>query len=344
MQDHDEREEQATFLELFFDLVFVYAITQIASYIHHENDVEAFLRATLVFALVWWSWEQFSWTGNGIDLHQPAARVWVLVATASAFFMAQNVPLAFTHDGEWFSVPFAVTMSIGLGLYWWGLRQEREHQRALVTYLPLAVAGVAVAAAGGFVPAGAQHWLYIAAFALFFASGEASQFGTPFHIYPKHFAERHGLIVIIALGESVIAVGLGSADLERSAEFAIAIATGLGLVCLLWWAYFDWFHGSTEEALRDRAPHSRGGLARDLYAFGHFPIVFGIMCLAVAGEEVVAHPEDALSTVGRFGLVAGTGLFQLGIAATHYRAQREVLYLLTDLAGCEFQPYQVEAG
>ena len=324
--DNDDRDEQATFLELFFDLVFVYAITQIAAYIHHENDIEAFLRMTLIFALVWWSWEQFTWTGNGIDLQRPAARVWVLVATASAFFMAQNISGAFTVDGEWFSVPFAATMGIGLGLYWWGLRGETEHQRALHTYLPFSIAGLVVAATAGFVPGGAQLWVYLAAFGLFFASGEAAMFGTPFHIYPKHFAERHGLIVIIALGESIIAVGLGAQELDRSAEFAVAIATGMLLVCMLWWSYFAWFQQSTEHALRERAAHSRGTLARDLYAWAHLPIVFGIMCLSVAGEEVVAHPGEHLATVGRFGLAAGTGLFQIGIAVAHYRARHEVLY------------------
>lgn len=319
VQDHAEREQGATFLELFFDLVFVYAITQVAAFVHHDGDVDAYLRAALIFGMIWWAWSQFTWAGNGINLRDRRATVAMLAATGAAFFLAQDVPAAFTGDGEWFSVPFAITMVIGNGLYWWGLRDEPEHQRALVTYLPLTLLAVVLTGAGGFASGSVQPWVYLAALGLFLGSTIAAQRGTPFHIYPRHFAERHALIVIVALGESVVAVGVGAQGLGRSGEFALAAAAGVGAVCVLWWSYFDWFQEAAEHALRNRAPHDRATLARDVYTWIHLPIVFGIVCIAVAAEEVLAHPGHHLESVGRFGLALGTLLFQGGIIAAHHR-------------------------
>jgi low temperature requirement protein LtrA len=216
-------------------------------------------------------------------------------------------------------------MGVGLSLYWWGLRDEPDHQNALLTYLPLAAAGAVVAAAAGFLPREAQPWVYLGAFGLFFAAGEAAQLGTPFHVYPRHFAERHGLILIVALGESIIAVGVGSAELERSAVFLFAALAGVAAACVVWWAYFDWFQEALQESLAARPPHARAALARDLYAFAHLPVVFGIVCLAVAAEGVIAHPKDHLDAIGRFGLAAGSVLYLLGMAAAHLRATRQLL-------------------
>lgn len=322
---HEERERGASFLELFFDLVFVYAITQISSLIRQDANVEAFLRATLIFSIVWWGWSQFTWTCNGIDVDDRRARVAMLLATIAAFFMAQDLPDAFTSSGEWFSLPFGITMTFGLGLYWWGLRDEAEHQRALVTYVPLAIAGTLLATASGFLDDSRQEWGYAGTLLVFVASGIASEFGTPFHVYPRHFAERHALIVIIALGESIVAVGVGSAGLERTGEFAFAVAIGAAGVAVLWWSYFDWFQEAAERALRAAAPHGRGGLARDMYTFAHFPIVLGIVGIAVAAEEMIAHPSSPLEDFGRFALAAGNVLYLLGVIAGEWRARRRLL-------------------
>lgn len=325
MQHEPDRESGSTFVELFFDLVFVYAITQLAGFIHAGHDAEAFLRAALIFAMVWWVWEQFTWAGNGVEVSGPVATVAMLAATGAAFFMAQGVPDAFTGDGEWFSLPFAIAMGIGLSLYWLGLRHEREHQRALVSYLPLTCAGVVMAGAGGFTPDGVQPWMYLSSFLLFVGAGWAAQFGTPFHVYPRHFAERHALIVTVALGESIIAVGVGAGGLERSPDFAFAVLAGFTAVAVLWWSYFAWFRGSTEHFMRLREPHNRAAFARDIYAWAHLPIVFGVVLVAVAAESVIARPGEPLEDVSRTGLATGTALFQLGIVAAHWRASREVL-------------------
>ena len=324
-QHHPEREVGANFIELFFDLVFVYAITQVATLIEHDADLEGFLQATAIFTLVWWAWSQFTWTGNSMDVDDGVHRFAMFGATIAAFFMAQGLPDAFSGEGEWFSVPFAAAITIALCMYWLGLRGDPEHQRALLTYLPLAAIGTVLAGASGFVGDGLQEWSYSAAIGVLFLAGFAAQLGTPFHVYPKHFAERHGLIVIIALGESIIAVGVASAGVDRSADFAFALAVGGLSACVLWWSYFDWFQESLEEVLRSIAEHGRAPLARDLYTFGHVPIVLGIVGLAVAAHEMIAHPSDPLEDFGRFALAAGTALYLLGIVAAHLRATRKLL-------------------
>ncbi|MQA00033.1 MAG: hypothetical protein GEU80_12025 [Dehalococcoidia bacterium] len=292
---------------------------------HDDSDVIGFFRAALIFTIVWWGWSQFTWTCNGIDIGDRLAGGAVLLATIPAFFMAQGLPDAFTADGEWFSVPFGTMLAIGLGLYWWGLRDEEEHQRALVTYLPVAAFGGALAVSSGSLDADLQEWGYGATIATFLMAGIASQFGTPFHVHPKHFAERHGLVVIIALGESIIAVGIGAAELERTAEFALAVGAGAAGVCLLWWSYFDWFQRATERAIRMAEPHGRASLARDAYTFAHFPIVLGVVGIAVATEETIAHPSVPLEGFAQFALAAGVLLYLLGIVAGHLRATGELL-------------------
>ena len=260
-------------------------------------------------------WSQFTWAGNAIDVNARFVRLAVLGATVTGFFMAQGVPNALTTDGEWFSVPFGLTMAIGLAIYWVGLAGQSEHQRALVTYVPVAGAGAVLAMVAGFLGDAWQEWAYGAVLLLLVASGLTAQAGTPFHVYPKHFAERHGLIVIIALGESIIAVGVGSAGLERTGEFFLAVAVGAAFACILWWAYFDWFTESAERALSALASHGRARLARDVYTYLHFPIVLGIVGVAVGLEEIIAHPDEPMNDYARLSMGGGLALYLLAIAA-----------------------------
>jgi low temperature requirement protein LtrA len=315
----DSRDRGATFLELFFDLVFVFAITQIAAFIHHEDDLVAYLEAALIFVIVWWAWSQFTWAGNAIDIEDRWSRLGILAATGTAFFMAQGVPDAFGDDAPWFTFSYLATILIGLSLYWYGLRSDRTHQRALLTYLPWVIAASVVVAVSGFIDEDWRAWGYALAFVLFAISGLAGERGDIFRITPGHFTERHGLIVIIALGESIIAVGVASSGLERTAEPVAAMAVGVVGAIALWWAYFDWFSASLHAGLARVNMVDRVKLARDAFSFGHYPLVFGIVCFAVAVEEAVAHPDEPMGSVGRFAVAAGIALFLGATVAIHYR-------------------------
>jgi low temperature requirement protein LtrA len=318
-------ERRTTFLELFFDLVFVYAITQIVGFIRDRHSVGSYAAAALIFLIVWWAWSQFTWTGNAIDLDDRWHRVAVLAAAGTAFFMARAVPDAFRDGAPWFTVSYGLTMAIGLWLYWWGLRHNREHQKALRSYMPVVIPGTLLVVIAGFVEGGPRALVYVVAVVVLVASGAAAERSGAFRIATAHFAERHSLIVIIALGESLIAVGGASSGLESTARSATAIVVGVVGVLALWWAYYDWFAGKTEQYLHDTQSERQAAFARDAYTFGHFPLVFGIVAFAVAVEEAVAHPRRPLETFALFGLGVGISLYLVTTAAIHLRSGGGVL-------------------
>ena len=320
----DQPEGRASFLELFFDLVFVFAITQIVGYIRGEHSVGAFASAALVFLIVWWAWSQFTWLGNAIDLDDRWNRLAVLTATGTAFFMARGVPDAFGEGAQWFTISYGATMAIGLGLYWRTVRGDRELQTAFGTYASISGSGVLIVVAAGFVGSDYRMWVYLLAIAAFVMSGFSAG-RADFRIAPAHFAERHSLIIIIALGESMIAVGVAATGLESSRLVVTAIVVGVVGALALWWAYFDWFADKTEGYLRTRSSKDQTGFARDAYTYGHYPMVYGIVAYAVAVEEAVAHPDQALDAAGRFGLGAGLGLYLLATVFVHHHSGGSLL-------------------
>jgi low temperature requirement protein LtrA len=317
--------QRVTFLELFFDLVFVYAVTQIVGFIRDRHSIGSYAAAALIFLIVWWAWSQFTWLGNAIDMDDRWHRVAVLAASGTAFFMARALPDAFRDGAPWFTVSYGLTMAIGLSLYWWGLRDDRDHQRALNSYLPIVIPATLIVAVAGFVAPGARTLVYLVAVVGLAASGAAAERGGAFRITASHFAERHSLIVIVALGESLIAVGVAASGLESTARSAAAIVVGVVGVLALWWAYYDWFAGKTEQHMHDTPLERRASYARDAYTFGHYPLVFGIVAFAVAIEEAVAHPKQPLETFALFGLGAGIALYLVTTAVVHLRSGGGVL-------------------
>ena len=333
------------FLELFFDLVFVFAVTQLVKVLHHDHSAGGWAHAALLLWLIWWAWSQFAWAGNAIDLDHRSTRVAMLAVTGVMLVAAISIPDAFGVSGAWFAVPYAAVRLGGLGLYWFGLRGEPEHRAALRSYLPVAVVSPVLVVVGGLAGEGARPWLWLAAAVVDVVSVAAAGRGE-FRVDPGHFAERHGLIVIIALGESVIAVGATAAALETTAGLTATIAAGFAISAVLWWSYFDWVHQAAEHRLASEPDHRRRGhLARDLFTLGHLPIVGGTVVVAAGLEEVLAHPGDPLDSFGALALGLGPALFLLGFVAGNLRAtgrllvERSVAMLLmavaVPLAGAE---------
>jgi low temperature requirement protein LtrA len=317
--------KRASFLELFFDLVFVFAVTQIAATLHADHSARGWVEAGLLLWLVWWAWSQYTWAANAIDVDEPQTRVAMLVVTGVTLLAAVSIPDAFAADGGWFAVPYVAVRLLGLGLYWAGLRDQPEHRAALRTYLPVAVLSPLVVLVGGFVDADMRVWVWLVAVAVDVASVAAAGRGE-FRVEPAHFAERHGLIVIIALGESIIAVGATAADVEPSVALVTAAAAAFAIVATLWWAYFSGFQATVEHALVREPDHRRRGhLARDVFTLGHLPIVAGTVMFAVGVEEAVLHPDEHLEPFGRWAVGLGLVLVQLGLAAAAYRSGRVVL-------------------
>lgn len=319
------RHKRVGFLELLFDLVFVFAVTQLVATLHHDHSASGWAHAGLLLWLVWWAWSQYTWAGNAIELDRRPVRVVVLAVTGLMLVAAMAIPEAFAARGAWFALPYVAVRVAGLALYWAGLRDEPEHRAALRTFLPVALASAALVLAGGLAPAGARPWWWAAALVVDVASVISAGRGE-FRVDAAHFAERHGLIVIIALGESVIALGATAAELEPTAGVLGAVTVGFATVAVLWWSYFDWVAAAVERRLATEPDHrSRGHLARDLFTLGHLPIVAGTVAFAAGIEEVVAHPDEPLAGFGAVALGAGPVLFLAGFVIGNYRAAGRLL-------------------
>jgi low temperature requirement protein LtrA len=145
-------------------------------------------------------------------------------------------------------------------------------------------------------------------------------------VSPSHFAERFALIVIIALGESIVAIGIATSAVERDATYALSVVVAFAGVAALWWAYFDFVAVAVERALRRASPGTRVPLARDVFTFFHYPVVLGIILYAVAAKKTLEHPLDPLSDAGRWSLGLGIAVFLCGFALMRFRVVRRVAW------------------
>lgn len=313
-----------TFIELFFDLVFVFAITQVTGLVAHHLTLGGVLQGVLVFWMIWWGWTQFTWALNPADTNHGLVRLGTLLATAVAFPMALGVGDAFGESGLLFVIPYVLIRVIGLVLYVWVTSEHAAQQKAVRSFAALSVLGLIAAVAGGFAAPEYRVWFWVGTIVLdFVAAGLAGNRGT-WALHIPHFAERHGLIVIIALGESLIVAGNGAVSQELTpALFNISIAAVV-LTCIMWWTYFGWLKDALEHAFEQQT-EKQGAFGRDVYSLLHFPMVAGIIALAVSVEEMVAHPNDPLHTETLIIFVVGIALFVGAAAIAHWRASGEVL-------------------
>lgn len=305
-------------LELFFDLVYVYAVAQLVGLLHHDHSPGGYLRAGVALVLVWWAWSQFTWAANATDLSPTSIRLLLLGGMAAAFFLAQTLPAAYGDAGVAFGVSYLMVRALGLLLYWVGVRDDPDHRTALRTFLPLASVAPLVAVVGGVVPVPLRIWIWAAVIVIEVAAAASAGRGE-FRVIPSHFAERNGLFIILALGETIVGVGLTVAGMPVGEVWLPALVILVG-VSALWWGYFDRSAPGWESGMSALHPTARGPFARDVYTLGHLPVVAGIVLFALAAEEVVVHPWEALPGPGRVALAAAVGLFHLGLMLATRRA------------------------
>ena len=302
-------DQSTTFIELFFDLVFVYAVTQTVSLVHEELSWAGVAHAVIVFWLVWWAWTQFTWALNSADTTHPAVEAAMLVATAIAFLMAVTVPDAFGDAGGWFAATYIAVRVVELGLYGRVAWDDVAKRAAVRRFALLSVGGLAAVAGGGVVGGDARAWWWAAAVLLDVVAAVAAGAAEGWDVRPDHFSERHGLFVIIAVGESLIVAAAGLTGAERTAQTVAVAILAVALTCGLWWNYFVTVKPALDEAIRRRQGVDRSTLARDVYSILHFPLVFGVVLVAVAMKEAVAHPHQALPVAGSLALAGGVVLF-----------------------------------
>jgi len=320
-----EEERKTSYLELFFDLVFVFAFTQVTSLILEDTSPQGFARAALVLAMVWWAWSAYAWMTNAIDVENAVTRLIVFAAMVAGFFMALAVPDAFQDEAAWFAVAYFVVRVLNSALYAWGVRDNPEVLRAVARLSPWFVGAAVVALAGGFVDPDYRAWLWLASLVIDVV-GTLTVAGMEWNVSPSHFAERFALIVIIALGESIVAIGIGTSELTRDATYALSVIVAFAGVAALWWAYFDFTAIAAERSLRRASPHARGPLARDVFTYFHYPVVLGIILYAVAAKKTLEHPLDPLSEPGRWALGLGVALFFVGFALMRFRVIRRIAW------------------
>jgi low temperature requirement protein LtrA len=320
-----EAERKTSYLELFFDLVFVFAFTQVTALILEDTTPRGFARAALVLAMVWWAWSAYAWMTNAIDVENTVTRLIVFAAMVAGFFMALAVPDAFQDEAAWFAVAYFVVRILNSALYAWGVRDDPTVLRAVARLSPWFLVAAVVALAGGFVDPDYRSWVWLASLVIDVV-GTLTVANLEWHVSPSHFAERFALIVIIALGESIVAIGIGTSQLTRDTTYAVSVIVAFAGVAALWWAYFDFTAIAAERSLRRASEVARGPLARDVFTYFHYPVVLGIILYAVAAKKTLEHPLDPLSEAGRWALGLGMALFLAAFALMRFRVIRRVAW------------------
>jgi len=320
---HLDREQRVSPLELFFDLVFVFGFTQVTTVLSNSPTWSGLEHALLLLVALWWAWAAYAWLTNTVDASEELVWSTILVAMAAMFVAALAVPEAFGRHGVVFGAAFFIVAVMQLTLYALSARGDRDLFQAILRIAPSALTGAALILAAGFVHGGVKPLLWLAALGV-------GLFGPLFmdvsgwRVHPAHFVERHGLIVIIAIGESLVATGLGARSNGLGAGVIVAAVLGFVVAASFWLAYFDFFPIRAQQLLTDRSGTQRVALARDAYTYLHLPMVVGIVLFAFALKTTIAHVGDELAAVPALCLCGGPALYLLAYVALRVRISRHL--------------------
>jgi low temperature requirement protein LtrA len=318
---HAEREQRVTPLELFFDLVFVFAFTQVTTVLSDNPTWSGLEHGLLILSVLWWAWAAYAWLTNTVDPEVGAVWGAMLVAMAAMFVAALAVPDAFGSHGVLFGVAFLIVNVMHLTLYALGARDDPDLLAAVLQIAPSALAGAALIIVAGFVDGGLKPVLWLAALAVGYLWPLVRRI-RGWRVQPPHFVERHGLIVIIAIGESLVAIGLGERDSGLSTGVMVAAVLGFAVATSFWLAYFDFFPIRAQQLLSDRSGVERTALARDVFTYLHLPIVAGVVLFAFAMKKTLGDVDGELATIPALGLCGGPALYLFAYVAVRVRVSR----------------------
>src|SRR3954454_13263890 len=304
--------ERVTPLELFFDLVFVLAITQCTALMSQHPTWSGLAQGVLVLGVLWWSWVGYAWLTSVVDPEEGAVRFAIFAAMAGFLIAAIAVPKAFGSLGLEFALAYGAVRWAQIALFVLASRDDPALRRSVAGLAVSTAIGVGLLLGASFLEGFAQGGLWALALALdmagpFFFGSEG------WKLIPGHFAERHGLIIIIALGESIVAIGVG-AHAHLTWGIAAAAVLGIALSAALWWMYFDVVAlVSRRRLITAEEGRIRNELARDSYSYLHFPMVVGIVLVALRLTTTLGHVCDSLETLPAFALLVGVSLYMFGI-------------------------------
>jgi low temperature requirement protein LtrA len=305
-------------LELFFDLVFVLAITQCTTLMVAHPTWAGLGEGMLVLGLLWWAWTGYAWLTSVVDPEEGAVRMAIFAAMAALLVVALSVPEAFDQHALAFALSYGVVRAAHIALFVLASRDDPGLRHSVWGLAASTALGIAILVVGTLLGTGGQVALWALALTLDMAGPYF--FGAEgWKLVPGHFAERHGLIVLVALGESIVVLGVG-AEVGLTAGVIAAAVLGIALVFELWWTYFDVVSivgaGRLSRAAEGR---ERNELARDAYSYLHFLLVAGIMLAAFGLHETLPHVDDPLDVVPAFGLLGGVAIYLLGHVAIRLR-------------------------
>ncbi|MGI5206089.1 low temperature requirement protein A [Spirillospora sp. CA-108201] len=329
---------RATSFEIFFDLVFVFAITRVVSFLAHSPSAVSLVRGLILFLLLWWSWAAYAWLGNRVRADRGVVRSGMLVVMAALFVAALVMPDAFgRHAGTVdaplvLAVAFCVVRAVYFGLHLSSVAGDRGlRDQLLLDAVPQTISLIALLA-GALLGGTWQTALWAAAFAVDFGGGRvASGLGGWTVRSAGHFAERHRMVLIIALGESLISAGAGAGDSVAGPLVLLAALVAFVTVVCLWLLYFRGLADAAEDVLERASGLRRAQIARDAYTMVHFPLIAGALYIALGAHEVLAElsgpspdHDRALDWPVLTALYAGAAVFLLGRSAFAGLAVRSV--------------------
>jgi low temperature requirement protein LtrA len=310
--------ERVTPLELFFDLVFVLAITQCTALMADDPTWRGLAKGMLVLGVLWWAWVGYAWFTSVADPEEGAVRLVLFVAMAALLVVSLCVPDAFGESALLFGCAYGVVRFGQIGLMLLASRDDPSLRHSTLGLAGGTALGVGLIMAASAFDGAVQGGLWV--LALLLDMGEPFLFGSEgWKLVPGHFAERHGLIFIIALGESIVAIGVG-ADAGVDAGVVVAATLGIAVAAALWWLYFDVVALVAERRLSSAAEgREQNELARDSYSYLHFPMVAGVVLLALGLKKTLADVEDELALVTATAMLGGTALYLLAHVAFRLR-------------------------
>ena len=337
--------QRVSTLELFFDLVFVFTVTQLTAVLSHDLSWKALGQVMVMLALIWWMYAGYAWLTNSISTRGLRQRAILLGGMAGYLVLALAVPGAFHASGLAFGVGYFIVTAVHASLFIW--TASAQSSRAFLGIAPYNLFNATLVIVGGAVGGTAQAVLWTVAAVLEWSTpwlgNRESQ--SSFEIAPGHFVERHGLVVIIAIGESVVAAGIGAAGLPVDAELMLAVVLGLLLSAGLWWAYFGADDDEqAERALADAPARRQPWIALEGFGVAHYFLLLGVVLASAGIKKAIGHAYDPLETAQALVLGGGVALFLaadvafrrvLGLGRSLHRAVAALLALATVPLGSE---------
>ena len=310
--------ESVTPLELFFDLVFVLAFTQCTALMADEPTWTGLVKGLLVLGVMWWAWVGYSWLTSVVDPEEGAVRIAIFAAMAALLVVALCIPEAFGDLGLLLAVAYCGVRLGQIALFVIASSDDPGLRHSVLRLAISTTVGTGLLIAASF----ADHELQGALWALALTLDMGGTWmidASGWRLSPSHFAERHGLILIIALGESIVAIGLGA---EAGVDVGVVTAAvlGIAIAAMLWWMYFDVVALVSERRLVE-APEGleRNRMARDSFSYLHAPMIAGIIMLALGLKKTLEHVDEPLKVVPAFALLGGVALYSLAHVAFRWR-------------------------